>query len=68
VKERSQRNIRKRAIERGFDPKKDPRILEYYVIDSERSGRPKEITPEQEAKLLSIVRSDHSSTEKSSEV
>jgi hypothetical protein len=68
VKERSQRYIRKRATERGFDPKIDPRILEYYVVDNERSDKPKKITPEQEIKLLSIVRSDHLSKEKSSEV
>jgi hypothetical protein len=46
VKERSQRYIRKRATEHGFDPKIDPQILKYYVVNGERSGRLKEITPE----------------------
>jgi hypothetical protein len=55
-------------MQRGFDPKKDPRILESYVIDGERPGRPKEITAEQEENLLSIVQNDHSGREKSSEV
>lgn len=41
VKERSQRYIRKKAFERGFRPEQDPRILESYVADGERSGRPK---------------------------
>jgi len=68
VKERSQRNIKRKAFERGFQPEKDPRILEAYVIDSERSGRPKEITEEMEQGLLASVRSDRSGREKSSEV
>jgi hypothetical protein len=68
VKERSQRNIRRKAIERGFDSKEDSRILESYVIDGKRSGRLKEITTDQEEKLLSIVRNDHSGREKLSKV
>jgi hypothetical protein len=68
VSERSQRSIRKKAYDRGFDPDKDPCILEAYVVDGARSGRPKEISEEQEEKVLSIVRSDRSGREKSSEV
>jgi hypothetical protein len=30
----------KTAKVRGFDPKVDPRILERYVVDAPRSGRP----------------------------
>jgi hypothetical protein len=44
VKERTQRNIRKKAFERGFRPEIDPRILEHHVINGERPGRPKEIS------------------------
>lgn len=47
VKERSQRNIRKKAFERGFRPDEDQRILESYVFDSERPGRPKKTLIEQ---------------------
>ena len=68
VSERSQRHIRKRAYDRGFRPEEDPQILESYVIDGARSGRPKEILKETEEALLAAVQSDHSSREKSSEV
>jgi transposase len=68
VSERSQRNIRKRAYDRGFRPEQDPRILELYVADAPRSGRPKEILKEKEEEVLLAVRSDRSGREKSSEV
>jgi hypothetical protein len=68
VKERLQRNIRRKAIERRFDSKEDPCILESYVIDGKRSGRLNKITTDQEEKLLSIVQNDHSGREKLSEV
>ena len=68
VKERQQRNIRKKAKERDFEPNKDPRILEAYIVDSERSGRPKEISKNQEEALLAAVRSNRVGREKSSEV
>ena len=68
VSERSQRAIRKKAYDRGFDSDKDPRILKAYVVDGAHSGRPKEITQEQEHKILSVVRSDRSGREKSTEV
>jgi hypothetical protein len=68
VKERQQRNIRKKAFERGFRPDEDPQILKSYVIDSARSGRPKEISEDKENTLLVAVRSNRSGREKSSEV
>lgn len=68
VRERSQRNIRKRAYDRGFRPEQDPRILESYVADAARSGRLKEISEEVEKEILSAVRSDRSGREKLSEV
>jgi hypothetical protein len=52
VKERSQRNIRKKAFERGFRPNEDPRILESYVVDSDRPGRPKKVATEEEGERL----------------
>jgi hypothetical protein len=51
VKERSQRNIRKKAFERGFRPDEDPRILESYVVDSDRPGRPKKVATEEGERL-----------------
>jgi transposase len=68
VKERTQRNIRKKARDRGFRPDEDPRILESYVVDGERSGRPKEISQETEEALLTAVRDSRAGREKSSEV
>jgi hypothetical protein len=68
VSERSQRAIRKKAYDRGFRPEEDPRILESYVIDGVKSGRPKEILKDKEEALLTAVRSDRSEREKSSEV
>ena len=68
VSERSQRNIRKRAYDRGFNPEQDPRILESYVSDVARSGRPKDISEEIEKVILSSVRSNRSGREKSSAV
>ena len=38
----------------------DPRILEYYVADGERSGRPKEISDEVEEGQLADVRGSRS--------
>ena len=65
----SQHNlIKKRAYERGFRPDQDSRILEHYVKDGPRSGRPKEITLEIEQCLLDSVKADRSGREKSSEV
>jgi hypothetical protein len=67
-KERQQRNIRKKAFDRGFRPDQDSRILETYVIDGERSGRPKVILLDKEEALLASVQNNRSGREKSSEV
>ncbi len=58
----------KKAIARGYRPKEDPRILEYYIVDGVRSGRPREIREDKEEEVLFVVRSDRSGREKSSEV
>jgi transposase len=60
--------MKKKAFERGFRPDQDPRILDYYVVDGPRSGRPKEITVETEQCLLNSVRANRAGREKSSEV
>jgi Transposase len=59
--------IRKTAFQRGFRPDEDPRILEHYVEDAKRSGRPKTITEAIEETVLASVREDRSGREKSSE-
>jgi transposase len=68
IKESTQKNIKRRAFARGFCPEQDPRILECYVEDGVRSGRPKEISPATEQRLLDSVKIDRASREKSSEV
>ena len=68
VQQRRQCNIWKKAKDRGFEPNKDPRILEVYIVDGKRSGRPKEILRDQEEDLLSSIRSNRVDREKSSEV
>jgi len=68
VKERSQRNIRKKAIERGFDPATSPRILDSYVVDGAHTGRPKKVSAKVEEGLLANVRNDNSGGDKRSDV
>jgi hypothetical protein len=68
VKERSQRNIRKKAIERGFDPATRPRILDSYVVDGAHTGRPKKSSARVEEGLLASVRKDNSGGDESSEI
>ena len=68
VKKSTQIRIKQRAFERGFQPKVDRRILEHYVADAPKSGRPKQIGLDIEQKLLQSVRADKAGREKSSEV
>src|SRR5665213_690204 len=55
--------IKKTTRDRGFAPEQDPRVLEAYVVDRERRGRPKTITKAVEQRLLTNVREDRSSRE-----
>jgi hypothetical protein len=68
VKERSQRNIKKKVWEGDFPPEIDPRILKHDVADGERCGRPKEISKDVEEGLIANVRSDRASRSKSSKI
>lgn len=68
MKQRTQSDLKKKAIARGYDPVVDPRINEWYVQDGNKKGRPVEITDEVEDELLTNVRKDRSGREKSSEV
>jgi len=65
---RTQLNLQRKALERGYDPNIDPKITEHYLEDGRHTGRPKEISLETEQKLLQNVRKDRSGREKSSEV
>jgi len=68
IKPSAQTYMKKKAFNRGFRPDQDPRILDHYVVDGVRPGRPKVITLETEQRLLESVRVDRSGREKSSEV
>ncbi|OOQ82630.1 hypothetical protein PEBR_40468 [Penicillium brasilianum] len=57
--------IYKRAVERGFDPSKRPfTLIDAYVADASRSGRPRKHTPELETTVLAKVRRDRYGREK----
>jgi hypothetical protein len=66
--QRTQSDLKKKAFARGFDPVVSPRILESYVIDGDRSGRPVEITDEVKAGLIANVVRDRAGREKSSDI
>ena len=66
VKRAAQFYIKKKAYVRGFRPEQDPRILDFYVQDGTRSGRPKEISLEIEQRLINNVQLDRAGREKSS--
>jgi transposase len=69
IGERSCRALAKRARERGFDPdSEDLRILEKYVVDGPRSGRPKTATTDEKQKeVIDLVKKDRSTRQYSSE-
>jgi transposase len=67
IPEQTIRRVKQTALQRGFEPERDPRILEAYVVDAPRSGRPKTISEAIEQKLLANVRADRNGREKSSE-
>jgi len=68
MSERSVYSIIRKARERGFDPQVDARILNHFVEDGYRPGRPKEIKETVEKEVLDDVRRDRASREKSIEV
>jgi transposase len=62
------RHLKRRAYQRGYNPAEDARLREEFVIDGDRSGRPKEITEEKKQEVIENVRKDRNSREKSTEV
>ena len=40
MKVRAQHHLKRRAKARGFNPAEDPRVLEFYVEEGKRTGRP----------------------------
>jgi hypothetical protein len=64
IPERTILRVKQTAIQRGFEPERDQRILEAYVTDAPRSGRPKTISGAVKQKLLANVRADRNGGEK----
>jgi hypothetical protein len=61
VKPSVQSYIKKRARDHRFRSEEDPYILNYYMENRERSGRPKEITLEIEQCLLDSNKANRAS-------
>jgi hypothetical protein len=58
LKARTVNSIVDKAFDRGFDPHISPIILDKYIIDAPKSGRPSKQTDEAKDATLSKVRSD----------
>jgi transposase len=62
-----QQYIKRKAKNRGFDPTQNPRILDEYVTDGIRSGRPKHISEQIEDEMIENIEKDRAGREKSAE-
>jgi hypothetical protein len=49
ISRKTQQNIMKKAMARGYEPSVDIRVLDSYVEDGRRSGRPREVSKEAKA-------------------
>ena len=56
--------LRKKAIERGYQPESNKLLLLQYVEDAARSERPQRVNKELECELLANVQKDRNSREK----
>ncbi len=68
VSPRTTQRLLEKARSRGFYPEQDLQILDHYIEDGYRSGRPQEISQQAEEALIHSVEVDRSTREKSSEV
>jgi hypothetical protein len=64
VKPSTQSYIKKKALQRGFRPQEDPRILDHHVMDGASTGRPKKIPQAVEQQLIQNVKTDRAGREK----
>ena len=60
--------LMKKAIQRGYRPEESKRILESFVEDGIRSGRPREVSKDDENAILTSIVSSGKAREKSTEV
>jgi transposase len=68
IPDRQVRRIVDKAKKRGYKPQEDPRVLDYFVEDGYRPGRPKEVSEIKEEEVLTAVRINRSTRQKSTEV
>ena len=64
ISERTIRDIYRRAIDRGFDPRSSPLVLNTHVDDASRPGRPSKQTEDTKNLILEKVRRDRYGREK----
>ena len=64
ISERTIRDIYRRAIDRGFDSRSSPLVLDTHVDDASRLGRPSKQTEDTKNSILEKVRRDRYSREK----
>ena len=64
----TQSNILKKAQSRGYNPDVDFRILDYYVEDGSRSGRPREVEEETKQLIVDSVQRDRAGREKTAAI
>ncbi|KAF2811080.1 uncharacterized protein BDZ99DRAFT_386542, partial [Mytilinidion resinicola] len=55
MSERTIRDVWKRAIDRGWNPQQSLKVLDIYVQDAPRSGRPTVQTPRKIAKMEKLI-------------
>ncbi|KIW18980.1 hypothetical protein PV08_03269 [Exophiala spinifera] len=66
IPRRSVVNIIKKARERGFNPQQDPRVLDHFIIDGYKPGRPKGTKETAEREGPADIPQDRASREESS--
>jgi transposase len=59
--------IRRKAIQRGYNPQIDPKIYLRYVEDAPRSGRPLKATPEVEQQVIQAISTNSTTRELSTQ-
>ena len=64
IQPRTLNSIHRKAITRGLNPDESKKILDHYIEDGQRSGRPTKQTEEVVTEVLSKVRGDRYAREK----
>lgn len=68
ISEATQSNILKKARDQGYDPAVDMRVLQHYVEDGTRSGRPREIGDDIKHQIVETIESSYAGRAKTADV